>query len=762
MAYIPSIYNDVNLEFKDYTPQLYNDINLKFNEGDANQIQSIVSEEAFGTATFYIEANPTGIVSEEEFGSAEFVDLLLFSIGSEEEFGSTILGNLEFYPTGLATEEAFGDAFVGEVLYLTGINTEEDFGQSKFTLFIEPDSVNLGEIFGTTEVFMPVDPLAILSEEDFGTSVIVNLLRGVQNLQSPLGAMDTGFYPTGFGIVSTQLYLYSCSDSYSDIQIFKGQLLDGDPFDGLWKYPTAAGITSIQNLATCLDESVTSIQSLLTDLNEDPIHSIQVVKETIDGVTPTVGLQQCSLRFQDTQTSYLSVDYDIILDGVSIKDRITAAEIIITQRSIHNSFRIQSTDMQLFVQSDPRLEYGTTRISIIIGSRTLNFLLEDRSGKEYDFSIWGRSESALEDKPFAEEVSIALSEPTSAASVVHQMINTISIDWQCADWIIPAGFSFVGIPLEGVQRIAKQIGAVIRCLDNGTLVVRQKYQIRPINLSVEAPGVDYDRESNLIEFGIREDAGCQCNRITVIGYSGDVQTPDMEVEESCIAEGETCHVRAYWSNGLLPKTSPSVFLTDGAFTDEGLFTEEIIEEVVEFKDGEAVVSKPISKLELTDVAWIGSLGGVVSWIANTKNLSILNEAFRLAYIKYTTTYRRYTLYGHDVTALMQVLTIPADVDILVELVQSPGDKTASDLKAAWLSTESIATVAGTAWLDDNKYTKYVIAASAPYNSIAIDGMIAGIDDDVLSITGNCYLIEASIIISGAKVTNKLEFVQCQI
>jgi hypothetical protein len=406
---------------------------------------------------------------------------------------------------------------------------------------------------------------------------------------------------------------------------------------------------------------------------------------------------------------------------------------------------------------------GATRILGSVGNRSFSFLIEDRSGTEHNFTVWGRTITALADSPYSEEISVKLEVEQAASAVAASMVPTgVNFVWDLPDWQLPVGFSFVGLPVAGIANIASHIGGILRCQDDGTLLARRKYLVRPVDLPLAASVVDYDRYSDIIELNVSEQAGTDYNLLNVFGYSGDVQVPELMLEETCVVRGETCHVRAYWSNGTMPAASPDVYLTAGNYTDEFTHEEEVVEEIVEFKDGAATTTKPVTYLDQTDVGWIGADGGVVSWSPHTRELTIADNAFRLAHIEYTASYRRYAVHSHDVPALMQVLTIPPSVSIEVELSQYPADKQAPDLRRSLLTTEAAAVEAGTAWLDDNKYTKYSVTITAPYADDAVDGNICQVDDGIIFLSGNFYIEGADIIIDGPKVTNNLRLIQCQV
>jgi hypothetical protein len=79
-----------------------------------------------------------------------------------------------------------------------------------------------------------------------------------------------------------------------------------------------------------------------------------------------------------------------------------------------------------------------------------------------------------------------------------------------------------------------------------------------------------------------------------------------------------------------------------------------------------------------------------------------------------------------------------------------------------LTDAHIAAVAGTAWLDENRYDRKVVTFRAPYEDDVTDGALVRISDAVVDIDGHGHVRRADIVFDGPKVLNELEVVRCRV
>lgn len=551
------------------------------------------------------------------------------------------------------------------------------------------------------------------------------------------------------------------ADSVAGIQELIQKLCIGDPFTSVQTVENKLvdDKRQIQALLETISGSIERVQANLQTISQGEVIALQKILSEIAEKDFVANQQRLLQSLQDLSPTLIApIAYDVLLDGVSIKNQIKGVQISYREDSVHNSIEIGSISSELFWKSDPADQEGTSRLEVKIESRQIYFLLEKRSGNERSFSLWGRSLSAREDSPYVADLNYTLTEPKTAKSVIEEILTVSPLDWQCDDWSLPVSFEFEGTPIEGISQIAAAIGAVVRCEDNGTICVRKRYPVRPVDMNSAGMAVNYDR-TNLTRLEYDYIKGTQYNAVEVEGYTDDVDLPDMFIEESSPVIGDDVHIRGYWA-GKKPAGIIETYVTDGTITLLGEITEQEEVETVVFEDGIATVFKPITSI--VNIEWIGASGGSITYEKYSKDMEIGDEAYRVGEVTYTATYSRYLLRQHSVETLLALLSFGGESDVSVEVKIGEGDRPANKLSVSLLTSESIAVIAGTAWLDNNKYDQKRVTIATPYNENAMDGVLAYINDAEIDCTGNFHIRDCDIIISGAKVINQLGVVQCQV
>lgn len=607
-----------------------------------------------------------------------------------------------------------------------------------------------------------ISPATFEAQTEIFGNIIVPSIRLIHKIVSSFGEQSQNAISAALGIEGKQPIRLDLSPGAQQVQKILQKLCEGDPFTLLQslKNELVNDTREIQPVLNAIYDSVEKIQSIIQTLSPGDTTSVQKVLLKIAEKDFVSGQQKLLQSLQDIGITIPSVgEYDILLDGISIKSRITEAVVSCGEDGIHNSVDIQSIDKNLFWDYDPDEAEGTSRIEVQIGNRQIYFLFEKKSGDELQFSLWGRSLSAREDSPYAEDLDYSLDEPKTAKSVVEEILTVSALDWECDDWTLPTSFEFEGPAMEGVSQIAAAIGAVVRCKDDGTICIRQRFPVRPIDMDGASVAVNYGR-ADLVRLAYDNTKGTHYNAIEVVGCTDDVDLPDIHVEESSPEMGEDVHIRVYWA-GKKPSGPIATYVTDGRIISLGEETKEEEEaETITFESGIASVSKPITSI--VSVKWIGDSGGNVSYDKYSKDLEIESGNYRIAIITYKTTYSRYRMSSHEVEMLLALLTFGGESDVSVEVKMGEGDRPAPKLNCPLLTSESIAVVAGTAWLDANRYDQKKVRLQTPYDDDAVDGVLAYINDAEIDCVGNFHIRAYNIAIKGPRVTNELEVVQCQV
>jgi hypothetical protein len=439
--------------------------------------------------------------------------------------------------------------------------------------------------------------------------------------------------------------------------------------------------------------------------------------------------------------------------------------IVYDENSVHNEIIITGNDPELFIWGDPETLYGQPRIDAVVGNRTMQFIIESRQGELTDFTISGLSVSVKEDLPYASEIDFHLDTPTLASEIAASLTTYCPVDWQADDWVVPTSFTFTGTPLRGVMRLAEEVGAIVRCQDDGSLLVRKRRPVRPVDMPLVKADVSYDR-SSIIVLNHAEEVGSGYNAVKIIGHMPDAFIPEIQVEPIVSGDstrgpaiGEACYVRVYWA-GNEPRVVDT-YVTDGIITPVGggIFYTDTEEELIDFMGGTANVKLPV--FSLTSCQWIGDDGGEVAHTPYSKELSIGQGKFRVARVKYVTRFKRYLLENHNVERLIAALFLMVEPGVLVTVRTADDPVYGTTIDASLLSSEHVAVARGKAWIDQ-QYRKSICNLTVPYDDAAIDGKIAFIDDPHIDSPGNYHIVRAEIVMEGPQTTNQLQVEKCLI
>ena len=556
------------------------------------------------------------------------------------------------------------------------------------------------------------------------------------------------------------------SGSIEKLQSIRDSLSRGDHvsaqqaiIDGL-----TFSITKLLSLKMELSDGLISLQKSMSTISGDPANQFQAVINEFLLTNDIHAFQKTLTALADIPAVFYSTVAEVYLDGRPLSSRVTSPiTITVSEANVHNMISFSSADPELFAWCDPLLMPDSVRIEAQIGARMMQFIIIARPGESIDFTVTGISVSDFEDG-LADDISFSLTTPTLASEIVASLTNYCPVDWQAFDWIVPAGFSFSGKPLDGIQTLAAEIGAIVRCADDGSLIVRAKRPVRPVDMPFAAPAVSYD-ESTVIDLTPSEEEASGYNAVEVAGRQSETEAPMLEREETFDGHtpepGETVRVRVYWG-GMNPDVADT-YVTAGemALLDGGQMHVQAETDVfVEFKDGKGSVAYPISRL--VSYEWEGYPASEITYNVNGKELFIPDPGFAVAKIKYESQYQRYELTNHAVDMLIAVLFLNVTPSVYAAIRTEDDAKYGSAISAPLLTTNAAAVARGTAYIDENKYPKSNLAITAPYNDLALDGSVAWLHDSRIGSPGNHHIKTANIIIDGPMVTNALELEKCLI
>ena len=576
------------------------------------------------------------------------------------------------------------------------------------------------------------DNLSLLT--GMGQSSLLSVLAGMgqASLQSLLmwGLQSLASYPSGLG------------------------------FMALMAHHSGLGVNLRQLLINQISAQLQSIQGVKNILSGAPIQSLFSTSLTVALKDYAQSCQHVLLSLSAPATSIHTISRAVYLDGRTITGKCSQMTIRRGQDSIFNDLTITSNDADLYHRADPLSGSGTSRFEVQVSGDVFYFLLETRSGDPAGFTLWGRDITARESEEYAGVIEYSFaSDPLTAGTTAGYLATVSAVVWDCADWLLPADYDYSGAPIDGISALAAEIGGICRAQADGSIKVRDRYPVRPVDLPTADYDVAYD-QTDLIALQKTNIMQTIYDAVSVVSERGlEAFVPAMELEEDSPAIGDLVHIRVFWENNR--NSTDSRYATSGIISSAGTTISTITDEIVEFINSQAAAQYPVQRI--TRIQWIGASADGIAYAAGTRDLRIGDDGeqlFRAAKITYTTQYERLTLRGSSVTQLLAALYLDAmdAAGYVVNVVASDTDtdpRYGDVINTTLLTSPAMARIAGQAWLDDHHYHYEDVIFEAPYNALATDGKKAYINDDRIGPRGNYLIKDSDIVITGPKVTNQI-------
>ena len=245
----------------------------------------------------------------------------------------------------------------------------------------------------------------------------------------------------------------------------------------------------------------------------------------------------------------MSLDWDILLDGVSVKGQIVQFEVRASTGGYARELTLTAADPAFYDQFQfnalPQL-----RVEVKIKEDATWFSL----GKFYveqpgilaapdgysGQGLWGRSETAKAGPPFAPKVSKSWDTDTTAQAIMVEMASLVglSLNFQMDDYTVFTGSYVVdgAYPIEVVTELAEFAGGTVGCTADGVLVARSDlfHPVAADHTVTDLDIADITESVEYPEFG---------NRIRISadgsdsGYAVNVEAQD---DSDCLpADGES-------------------------------------------------------------------------------------------------------------------------------------------------------------------------------------------------------------------------------
>jgi len=560
--------------------------------------------------------------------------------------------------------------------------------------------------------------------------------------------------------------LITISEGLQDVQSVILKLINIDPLlSNEYLYSSIElnqAVSSLQGVISEGKQDTEVIKLILSDAEQ----SIQAIINDVSNLSDLFGIQKLLGSLYEIPTQFSSIDYKIYLDGTDISSLISS-EITIekNQSNIHNAISFSSISQDLFDKADPSNLQGEMRIEVHIGNSVMFFLLEERTHTfEGTVSYWGRDITAKESSPWASSVSVSLSEWTSAKDLCESLVVYTVINWDILDWMLPDNYESTGTPIEIIQEIVSEIGAIIRANDDGSLYIRYPFPVRPVDVKIASSIHSY---SSAMVYGVdySEEKKEGYNIVTVTADTNDKVAPILEVEDTIGDSriiGEETYIRAFYYED--PSIEPSVLIqdqTDGSITFLNKDNYEVTE-IITFINGYGSSSYPILGT-LKEISWLGRGSAILTWDQYSTDIILENEDTCLAEITYDSEYYRYKVSEHSVEELLIIFEIQSTFLSSVQVITAPidSDKEGDEITTSLLTSQATLIKRGEIWIDSNKYDNEIITFESPFLEDINDGSIVWFETDRIT-PGNYQIMDSSISISGPKVVNKMEIKKWQI
>ena len=519
-------------------------------------------------------------------------------------------------------------------------------------------------------------------------------------------------------------------------------------------------VNSLQQLAKTnqlqneLGDAFSSMLAVLNDLIQ-PINKIETVSsDIIDYLAANQSLiNELSYLYpsetgeEEICTRFLEYnDWDIKLDGISIKDKVIKIDVYRRESEIFNHIELTIVDPKLFKQCDPYYNSGLERIELKISNKTMKFLLESREGSEEsrEFNIWGRCKAAILSEPFSISTNYVIKDK-KASEIAQELAGSINVDWQIYDYYVKE-FTYQGYPIDGISRLAEVIGGVVRTKSDGSLLVRYKFPIRPKDLQDADAVYELDRYSNLVSLDYNEEAALY-DSVEVRGadYSEMESYFSIETDKTCFEIGkEDAILKVYKYPFDIDYT---VFSTDGTITKISSNKTEEVTENINIENESGNTSKYV--YDLISHEWIGGIKkknekeplGTIEF--DRTNVQCSNCAGGYLRINYKTLYDEWKLTCNKETEVKSIVIVPEGETIVLNVVIGDGNRPASPIQDELINEEYMAVLRGQAFLDDNYYQKIKHTVKLPYVDIE-DGQVVSLADDYYNLYGK-YLVKQSDI-----------------
>lgn len=215
----------------------------------------------------------------------------------------------------------------------------------------------------------------------------------------------------------------------------------------------------------------------------------------------------------------MALDWDILLDGVSVKDQIASFQIRESKGAYARELTLFAADASFYTQFDftvfPKLRVEVKTKTGATWISQGKFYIEQPVLTTDPYSIisqgiWGRSETAKIGSPWSVKVSKEWSSDTTCQAIMTEMADLcgLTINFETADYVVYGGtYAVDGVyPIDVIAEIAGFTGDYVGCSTSGALVIKSNvfhpsaadHTITDVDISGISESIEYPEFGNRI------------------------------------------------------------------------------------------------------------------------------------------------------------------------------------------------------------------------------------------------------------------------
>ncbi|MBF0472762.1 MAG: LamG domain-containing protein [Nitrospirae bacterium] len=457
----------------------------------------------------------------------------------------------------------------------------------------------------------------------------------------------------------------------------------------------------------------------------------------------------------DQPTAKPTYNFDITIDGVSVRNLVNSVKINIAESNFTNQVSISFLNLDMYNQCDPQINYGTERIIVTIEGNIYKFIIETRNRSEeftnYKFTLTGRQITLFLGAGYAQPTDNIIENHMASTIASTLGGSLVNVNWSAMDYFIP-DFTYIGFPIDGIKILADGTGAIMRTTADGQLVIRRKFDIRPQDLSGSVPPFIFT-DNEILRREINEQKATY-NAVEVMSTGNSADNLELVPMDTCITTGAVSEIKVYTgrsidykiniSSGTLSKMSTGnietlqeqIVIINGKGSTSRRIMGVNSYEFIHCPDANAPVGSPLGLLTnptdgLKYPFWWekGSQDILLAGTGNTPGIytgqnTPIQEGILI--INYNTVYDLWTVTNNTAGEILLVADM-ADQGIDTVVITGDGNYLASPIHHPYIGTQGQAVEIGRASLDETSTKKYTYKITVPYCN-AFDGQLAMVDN----------------------------------